>query len=1024
MKKILYILMALPLLLCCVREEIERPGGYGSEEPEADGKVLVRLSVTLPDGNKTPGTKALSDTPAGDLENLYVAVFGRSGYLKEYVQATMVQNPTQNGHIGQNDNRYDFYVSLTLSENSERHIHILGNGPEIMEYARETEILDTLLSTHMKGGYWQTFNVPGIKGKRDADGNLIGEDTMILDGEVVHLGTGTFQISDETAAFFQDIPLVRNFAKIVVEDKPDCNFTTYSFAAINTATQGSMAPYYYGGFVTDYQNYSYTDLVDLGYPAKLPPATMFNNRVPSASAFTHPNDSSSVAAAGSSYFMYERPVPNEHQPATVVILYGHFTDPDTDDGVDDSGDFYYKVDLMENGEYYPIYRNFKYRISIEKILRPGAESPSDALLSMGSGDVSADISTQNIKDISDGTSRILVSYMSKTLIRQYPYEDNGQHVTMSLLYKFIPDVAVDANNDGEPDCNNNLVADGGPITISLQNVSGTQLITGYEVASADVDGWREITISTIAPAANIISQYIRVSGQVNGNNPIYRNVTYTMMNTQTMTVTCVPSKVQSVAGEDLEVDISIPKNLPASMFPIIFNLEASALSLTPDNSKPNNNLPVTSGPSIISGKNETTFHFVRTLSESEYQQLASQSSNNSVTVPCYFTTNVALSASSVYVTDQEGYFVGDNDAFTNYRQKSFTNLAFPSGIPATSGAATPFTFQMDSSDPLPAKVYFQFTGLRPTGTSGLSLITDSSDPYYGWYWYSPGETGNATLNGNYNPTVNLATTTANGSGRVIINADEYIPATLSVGYATGISLNKTSTSIGVGSTETLIATVTPADAANKNVTWSTSDASIATVSGDGTVTGVARGTAVITATAVDGGFTASCTVTVRRKVWHAASYTLSFTSNTDGSATSFTDSPENVTFENFDRGGSNNNRYKQMGSRSGGGWFSDYTYSSGICTVTAPTGYSESRIIGITNTYNGGYDDRAVTYTGDGNTLSGTAASWGTTSTGSTTEVSGYNTVVISHSCTSSTEYSNRNRLTGMTVYYGYFTYE
>ena len=100
MKKILYILMALPLLLCCVREEIGMPGGKEDEVPEVEGKVLVRLSVTVPDNNIMPGTKALSDTPAGDLQTLHIAVFGRSGYLKEYVQATMAQIPTANGHIG------------------------------------------------------------------------------------------------------------------------------------------------------------------------------------------------------------------------------------------------------------------------------------------------------------------------------------------------------------------------------------------------------------------------------------------------------------------------------------------------------------------------------------------------------------------------------------------------------------------------------------------------------------------------------------------------------------------------------------------------------------------------------------------------------------------------------------------------------------------------------------------------------------------------------------------------------------
>jgi len=80
-----------------------------------------------------------------------------------------------------------------------------------------------------------------------------------------------------------------------------------------------------------------------------------------------------------------------------------------------------------------------------------------------------------------------------------------------------------------------------------------------------------------------------------------------------------------------------------------------------------------------------------------------------------------------------------------------------------------------------------------------------------------------------------------------------------------IALDKTSAAIGTGAVETLTATILPSNAANKNVTWSTSNASVATVSGTGlnaTVTGVAAGTATITVRTNDGGKTAACTVTV------------------------------------------------------------------------------------------------------------------------------------------------------------------
>ena len=78
---------------------------------------------------------------------------------------------------------------------------------------------------------------------------------------------------------------------------------------------------------------------------------------------------------------------------------------------------------------------------------------------------------------------------------------------------------------------------------------------------------------------------------------------------------------------------------------------------------------------------------------------------------------------------------------------------------------------------------------------------------------------------------------------------------------TGVTLDKTSMSLEVGETGTLTATVQPTTATNKNVTWSTSDANVATVS-DGTVTAVAVGTAIITATTADGEKTATSIVTV------------------------------------------------------------------------------------------------------------------------------------------------------------------
>ena len=90
-----------------------------------------------------------------------------------------------------------------------------------------------------------------------------------------------------------------------------------------------------------------------------------------------------------------------------------------------------------------------------------------------------------------------------------------------------------------------------------------------------------------------------------------------------------------------------------------------------------------------------------------------------------------------------------------------------------------------------------------------------------------------------------------------ISLEEYA-ATL----VTGVSLDKVELSLEIGESETLTAIVTPADAANKNVSWKSSANDIAIVDNYGKVTAIKPGTAVITVTTENEGKTATCEVRV------------------------------------------------------------------------------------------------------------------------------------------------------------------
>jgi len=79
---------------------------------------------------------------------------------------------------------------------------------------------------------------------------------------------------------------------------------------------------------------------------------------------------------------------------------------------------------------------------------------------------------------------------------------------------------------------------------------------------------------------------------------------------------------------------------------------------------------------------------------------------------------------------------------------------------------------------------------------------------------------------------------------------------------TSVALNNTNLSVEKGNTATLVPTVSPTNASNKAVTWSSSNTAVATVDTNGKITGVAYGTAVITCKTSDGNKSTTCNVTV------------------------------------------------------------------------------------------------------------------------------------------------------------------
>lgn len=138
------------------------------------------------------------------------------------------------------------------------------------------------------------------------------------------------------------------------------------------------------------------------------------------------------------------------------------------------------------------------------------------------------------------------------------------------------------------------------------------------------------------------------------------------------------------------------------------------------------------------------------------------------------------------------------------------------------------------------------------------LPADATNKAVSW---SSSNTGVATVDAS-----GVVTAVGGGTGTITVKtADGGYTASCTVTVTvpvTGVSLDKSALVINKGNTGSLTATITPADATDKAVTWNSSNTSIATVDSFGHVTAVSYGTATISATTQDGGFASVCTVSV------------------------------------------------------------------------------------------------------------------------------------------------------------------
>ena len=361
MKKLLYIFSYLVLASACTQElsDFNHAGEHA-------GKVAIDFGVQIND--PYIATKAMADNP--QLKNLMLAVFDETGYLVEYTWA--IAEGTE--YATENGTRYKYKVYLTQSK-TPRIIHFIGNAPSEIKLGNDESVLASIsgsLGSSNEDIYWYSKEIPMISGTSSGGAMALAEGDEA--GPIL-------QATPQTLAYMNDIPLIRNFAKIVLTSASDSGFALESYFVVGTPKTGLAAAYNYSsGEFVDYFNYvdstdpelSKEGIKVLGDPKSyqyLTETEKYDANVPAVSQnVTLAEAQASPVAAGAAYFVYEKETPLSADDAPYIIAYGTYS----------GKKYYYKVDLRDKDQYFPILRNFQYNVNITKVSREGYATIEEA----------------------------------------------------------------------------------------------------------------------------------------------------------------------------------------------------------------------------------------------------------------------------------------------------------------------------------------------------------------------------------------------------------------------------------------------------------------------------------------------------------------------------------------------------------------------------------------------------------------------------------------------------------------------
>ena len=782
MKKVYHIFLACTLLLAgCERSFVEDP------TPEIldneDNKVTITFPVALPIDD--PATRVMADDP--DVKNIYLAVFGGSGYFNEWVPAEVAGTELAKYNYADYDGEdhdfkiYNLKVKLSMSDSRLR-VHVIANcpltSPPISGVSSE-DTEDIVMSkvrsqigSDINDAYWQKIILPyGIKAQTEITN---GVEQYKLD-PVTHERIPTVQTVEQFTKKHNPIPLVRNFARIrLIKDPTLTDVQIDKFCLAYAPAEGPVAPILSGMYTSDIWGapitvpdsdtettvYNETFFINYqDYPLESDDETVtklsdapFNYRGYSPADLalgTYPEDADgmqdwSLATQESNYlYVYERAKPRSGQKSTRIIIRAK---------KGSEAWKYYPLDIIDTtGTPSPLLRNFTYTVTLSYLAEGTGETTIAKAAVATAANVSGDEKTQDLNEVSDGVALISVSYIDATYIKSGTYDrmfhfepllgiQANDQVTLKVGYNNGTDGFVENNTsaNGSAFAPTPTIEKSGNSPVLYVKVGNRfEVATATQIADNTIDKWGKIQYTTAAVDRNGaaavdnngnftkgFTQTIRVIGNKNDNTQIYRDVQINLIPRRILKVECLDKYIEETAGALERVRVYIPTDLTRSMFPLQFMIESDESTLNPIAGQ---NLPVNSGESLT-GDGSTTYYFLKNLTKDVYESLSTATVDGTTMkyFECTFKSIEDVSACSVYVGNE--FFVTDSDNFYNYTKRQFTNPNIPASVHA--GGNVNFTFTMDAAHNGTPTVWNEGTSSQKVLPSIVTVTLTGLEPLY------------------------------------------------------------------------------------------------------------------------------------------------------------------------------------------------------------------------------------------------------------------------------------------------------